>query len=127
MADKKDIPLALLEILKEYTDDTHFLSTSHVIEIMKSKYHLDLERRTIYANAELLKKYGYKISNWSENNIRYGLVEHQFSPKEAVSLCRMIDGSDEFSRSGKEKLKKKILETLSIAQREMVQETNKTK
>ena len=71
MADKKDIPFALLEILTEYTDSTHFLPTTDIIEILKSNYCLDTERRTIYANSVLLQKLGYKISNWRDNNIGF--------------------------------------------------------
>ena len=79
MADKKELPLALLEILTKYTDHDHYLSTAEMTEILHSEYGLTLERRTLYSNMDLLKKYGHKISTWKDNGYGYCLTEHQSS------------------------------------------------
>ena len=72
MADnKKELPLALLEILRESTDENNILSTKELTTLLEKRYDLTLERRTLYANIELLKKYGSKISTWQENYTGY--------------------------------------------------------
>ena len=71
MADKKELPLALLEVLKEYTDEAHILSAKELTRILEEQYDLTLERRTLYANIELLRKYGFHISTWQENGYGY--------------------------------------------------------
>ena len=118
MTDKKDIPLAMLEILREYTDEDHILSTPDLIDLMREMYGLELERRTIYANANLLRKYGYKIDDWHINGIGYNLSEHQFSPKEVFALCDLLQDCDQLKPGEKKKLKAKLLGTSSVFQRE---------
>ena len=77
MADKKELPLALLEILESSTDKDHILSASQIRKKLESKYGLTLERRTLYSNIELLEKYGHKISSWRDNSEGYYLEERQ--------------------------------------------------
>ena len=120
MADKKDIPFAMLEILREYTDEDHFISTPDLINLMREMYGLELERRTIYANADLLRKYGYRIDDWHNNGIGYNLAEHQFSVKEVSKLYDLVQNSDQYSQTEKKRLQKKLLHTLSKYQRERI-------
>lgn len=117
MADKKDIPFAMLEILREYTDEDHFISTPDLIKLMEEIYGLKLERRTIYANADLLRKYGQRIDDWHINGVGYNLTEHQFSPKEVSLLCDLLKDCNQLKPSEKKKLKNKLMNTLSIFQR----------
>ena len=118
MADKKDIPFALLEILREYTDKDHCLSALDLIDLMKSQYGLELERRTLYANIRFLRKFGYMIEGWNMNQVGYRLMEHQFSPKEVFALCDLLQDCDQLKPGEKKKLKAKLLGTLSVFQRE---------
>ena len=118
MADKKDIPFALLEILREYTDKDHCLSAPDLIDLMKSQYGVELERRTLYANIRFLRKFGYMIEDWNMNQVGYRLMEHQFSPKEVFALCDLLQDCDQLKPGEKKKLKAKLLGTLSVFQRE---------
>ena len=118
MADKKEIPFALLEVLKRYTDENHYLSTKQIIQIMENEYDVTLERRTLYANIELLQDFGYKISTWQENGHGYYLKEHQFLKSEIFLLCNAIHSSHFISGKESTQLIDKLLNTLSNDQRQ---------
>ena len=118
MADKKDIPFALLEVLKEYTDEEHILSRREIIHRMEENYGLELERRTLYAGLDLLRKYGYRISTWQENGYGYYMEEHQFSKSEVFLLCNAIHSSHFISAKESKVLIDKLLATLSKAQKQ---------
>ena len=116
MADKKELPLALLEVLKKNTDEDHVLSTKNLTSILESEYDLTLERRTLYANVELLKQYGHKISTWQENGKGYYLEEHQFTKPEVFLLCNAVHSSNFISAKESKQIIDKLLATLSTAQ-----------
>ena len=113
MADKKDIPVALLDILKTYTDENHILSTAQIIDKMNLIYGISMERRTLYANIELLKKYGHQISDWHDNGSGYFLKEHQFTNSEVLLLCNAIHASHFISAAESDAMIKKLLDTQS--------------
>ncbi len=114
MGDKKEIPLALLNILIRHTDENHILTTSQIIEKMAQIHDVTLERRTLYANIELLKKYGYQISDWHDNGAGYYLSRHQFSRSEVVLLCNAVHASHFISSSESNTIIRKLLETQSV-------------
>lgn len=117
MAEKKGIALALLKVLREYTDARHHLSASELIDKLSEDYGYELERRTLYANVRLLQEFGYKIDVWRKGSDGYALTEHQFTEKEVFKLCDLLEESDDFTPREKKKLKKKLLQTLSKNQR----------
>ena len=117
MANKKSISLALLDIMKKYTDENHILSANEIIGILKKEYGLELERRTLYSNLELLVQFGYSISFWEENGKGYFLQERNISKEDVFMLCDMILGS-ELSRKKKEKITDALLDELSVYQRQ---------
>ena len=117
MADKKELPLALLELLIRYTDEEHSLSTSELKQYLEQEYNLTLERRTLYANMDLLKKYGHDISTWQENGFGYFLKSHQFTKSEVLLLCNAIHSSHFISQKESSQLIRKLLETLSTYDR----------
>ena len=122
MADKKELPLALLEILESSTDKDHILSASQIRKKLESKYGLTLERRTLYSNIELLEKYGHKISSWRDNSEGYYLEERQFKPNEVRSLLNAVYAASFLSPAESSALTRKILATLSVPQRKLFQE-----
>ena len=106
MADKKELPLAMARVLVEYTDENHWLSTKELTKILEDEYGLTAERRTIYANIDLLKEYGYDISTWQENGVGYYLKSHRFSPEEVNWMIGQIKSESPFpARRRKEMMK----------------------
>ena len=121
MADKKSLPFALMQILTKYTDNRHVLSSKDIIRILSSEYGLSCERRTIYANIELLIKFGYSISTFQENGQGYFLREHQFSVTEVVAMFESMQGSEQLSADEQRLLRNKLLSTLSDSQKRTFQ------
>ena len=122
MADKKAIPFALLETLSEHTDKDHILSTKELMSLLESEYGLTIERRTLYANVDMLKDFGYKISTWQENGYGYYMEEHQFSKSEILLLCNAIHSSHFISAKESKQLIDKLLNTLSLEERKEYQD-----
>ena len=118
MADKKEIPFALLETLREYTDEDHILSTKEIILLLEENYGLALEGRTLYANVDMLKSFGYKISTWQENGYGYYMEKHQFDKSEVLLLCNAIHSSHFISAKESKQMIDKLLDTLSLEQRD---------
>ncbi len=117
MADKKELPLALIEIFKTSTDKDHILSAVQIRKKLESKYGLTLERRTLYSNIDLLEKYGYKISSWRENNEGYYLTERQFRMSEIRNILNALHAAPFLSAGDVSAVSRKLLETLSSSQR----------
>lgn len=59
---KKNIPLYILEILKTYSDEEHRLNQKNIIEKLKQKYDIKVDRKTVKRNIELLMECGYNIN-----------------------------------------------------------------
>lgn len=113
MAEKKYSALALLDILITYTDEDHILTAKEIQKHLIEKYDLDLERRTIYSNIEILEQNGYVISKYEDNGKGYYLEERQFEKSEILLLCNAIHSSHFISTKQSNTLIKKLLETLS--------------
>ena len=110
---KKQSVLAILEILTEYSDEDHVLSAKDIQNHLKQTYDLDLERRTIYSNIQMLEDAGYVISKFDDNSKGYFLEEKQFDKGEVLLLCNAIHASHFISIKQSNDLIKKLLKTLS--------------
>lgn len=113
MEDKKGSELALLKILEENSDENHILSQPDLLKLLKTIYGIELERRTLYKNIELLQEYGYDISTFSENGIGYYLRERQFEKSQIYLLCNAIHSSNFIPSSSSKELINKLLSTQS--------------
>ena len=113
MAEKKQSVLALLDILVENTDEDHILSTRQLQELLQTKYNLNIERRTLYSNLEMLEQSGYVISRYEDNGKGYFLEERQFDKGEVLLLCNAIHASHFISDRQSSQLIRKLLSTQS--------------
>ena len=91
MAEKKQSLLALIEILKKYSDENNLLSIKDIQTYLISEYDIELDRRTLYTSMELLRDFGYEISEYNGNG--YYLIERQFEKAEILLLCNAIHAS----------------------------------
>ena len=100
MAEKKTIILQLLKILQEETDRNHILNAQQLSE------RLECNRKTIYANIEMLRSMDVAIEQVKGSNPGYYISEREFSLPElkllvdAVQASKFItsDQSDELIR-----------------------------
>lgn len=113
MAEKKQNILALLEVLKKYTDEDHILSATQIREILEREYGIEMERRTLYSLVDTLSAMGYPISDFEDNGKGYYLEEREFEKGEILLLCNAIHSSHFISQKKSEKLIKKLLSVLS--------------
>ena len=67
MAEKKYSALALLDILIEESDEDHILTAKELQQKLLQRFNLQLERRTIYSNLDILEQNGYVISRFEDN------------------------------------------------------------
>lgn len=113
MAEKKYSALALLDILIEESDEEHILSAKDLQQKLQQRFNLQLERRTIYSNLDILEQNGYVISRFEDNGKGYYLEERQFEKAEILLLCNAIHSSHFISSKQSDSLIKKLLKTLS--------------
>ncbi len=118
MAEKKHSTLALLDILREYSDEDHILTTKQLQEHLLKSYGLNLERRTLYSNMDILEQDGIKISRYEDNGKGYYLEERQFEPGEVLLLCNAIHASHFISQNQSDAMIEKLLHTQSRYQRQ---------
>ena len=123
MAEKKYSALALLDILITYTDEDHILTAKELQNHLIEKYDLNLERRTIYSNMDILEQNGYTISKYEDNGKGYYLEERQFDKSEILLLCNAIHSSHFISNKQSSQLIKKLLKTLSTYQQKEFKDT----
>ena len=62
---RKKLSFAILEILRKYTDADHRLSQKDIIDILKTEYDMDADRKSVKRNITSLMEMGYEI-NFSE-------------------------------------------------------------
>ena len=117
MAEKKYSALALLEILINYSDEDHILSAKEIQTHLINEYGLDLERRTIYSNMDILEQNGYSISRYEDNKKGYYLEDRKFEKSEILLLCNAIHSSNYISNNQSKELITKLLANLSKYQR----------
>ncbi len=109
--------ICILNILKEYTDETHTLSTKEVIEKMDTIYGRKIDRRTVYGCVEALTELNYDIEGYSSNGKGYTLLSREFSLAEIRLLIDAIYSCEYISKRQTEELLKKLRSFLSYYER----------
>ena len=60
MFDKRNAKFYILEILREYSDENHLLTQQDIIDKLKA-YQIDMERKTVATNLQLLQELDYDV------------------------------------------------------------------
>lgn len=111
MYDKKMAMFYILDILKEYSDKNHLLTQKDIINKLHDIYLIDIERKTISTNIELLIDYGYDIIKC--NGGGYYLNEREFDENEIKYLIDAVYSSKSISGTQAKNISKKLYSTLS--------------
>lgn len=61
MANKKQMIINILDILKRYTDEDHRLSQKEIADILKNEYNMTVDRKSVKRNLSNLLEIGYPI------------------------------------------------------------------
>lgn len=86
--DQKLRTLYLMDIMLERTDDEHLLNASELCGILEKEYGISSDRRTIYSEMEILKKYGLDVLQKKGKNPGYYIGSRAF---ELPELKLMVD------------------------------------
>ena len=81
--DAKLRPLYLTQILKERTDEDHYLTTPQLCAILKDEYGMETHRTTIKSDIEMIQQAGIGIQavRSSQNQYRLYQMEGYFLPQ----------------------------------------------
>lgn len=86
--DAKLRPIYLIDILKERTDEDHYLTTSQLCSILKNEYGIDTHRTTIKSDIEMLQQAGIGIQAVRSSQNQYNFIGRDF---DIVELKLLID------------------------------------
>lgn len=98
--DAKLRPLYLAKILYEQTDETHYLTTAQLIQILEKDYGIKSHRQTIKTDIKLLKRFGLEIEEVKSTQNRYNLYDRKFDTPELKLLIDAVESS-KFITAGK--------------------------
>ena len=106
--DQKLRTLYLMDIMLERTDDTHMLNASQLCEILEQEYSISTDRRTIYAEMEILSRYGLDVQQKKGKNPGYYIGAREFELPELKLLVDAVQSSKFITESKSRELIKKL-------------------
>ena len=92
---KRMLNFLILDILKEYSDEDHHLTQQEILRLLKLKYDVEYDRRSVKSNVEALKAFGYDI----DMEDGYCLLERDFDESELRLLIDSVLFSKNISQS----------------------------
>lgn len=108
--DAKIRPIYLIKILKERTDEDHFLSTAQLCKILKDEYGMDTHRTTIKSDVEMLQQAGIGIQATRSTQNLYNYIEREFDDAELKLLIDAVESAKFISKSKSDQLVAKLTE-----------------
>lgn len=117
MISAKANALCVLKILEEYSDESHVLSISEIIQKMGVLYDRKVDRRTVYGAIETLTEFGYDILTYNDTGEGYCLAENVFSPAEIRLLIDAIFNCEYISAKQTTDLLAKLRSFISVYER----------
>jgi len=112
---KKGSLILILKVLEEYSDSEHYLTQQDIINKIQTLYGLELERKTIGSNINLLIDLGYDILKREKGG--YCLLSRIFDASEVKFLIDAIYSSKTLTGKQANELAKAISNTLSKYER----------
>ena len=103
-------PLCLLRILKERTDEDHYLSTAQLCAILKDEYGIETFRTTIKADIEALQQTGFSIQATRSTQNLYNYIERDFDIPEIKLLLDAVMSSKFITKAKSDQLASKLVE-----------------
>ena len=89
--EKKSSIFYILNILKECSDEKHTLTYAAIAEKLYARYGIEIERKTIASNIDILQEQGYDIVKCGKNGLYLG--EREFESGELLFLIDAIYSS----------------------------------
>ena len=108
--DAKIRPLYLLKILKEETDEDHYLTTAQLCSILEKRYGIETFRTTIKSDIDLLRQAGASIQITRSTQNLYNYIERDFDIPEIKMLLDAVLSSKCITKDKSAKLVAKLSE-----------------
>lgn len=110
---KKIKLLYLLEILKEYSDEQHPLTSFEIIDKLSS-YGISVERKAIYSDIEVLITAGFDIIKTKTPKSGYFLADREFEKPELSLLADAVMASNFITSKKTREILKKLEKFMSV-------------
>lgn len=108
--DAKLRPIYLIKILRERTDEDHYLSTAELCKILKDEYGMDTHRTTIKTDVEMLQNAGFGIQATRSTQNRYNYIEREFDDAELKLLIDAVESAKFITKAKGDQLVAKLTE-----------------
>ena len=91
--------LYILKILEEWTDDKHLMTYAMIIDKLYSVYGIEIERKTVASNVDVLIEHGFDIVKCGKNGLYLG--ERDYEDGELLFLIDAIYSSKSMPRESR--------------------------
>lgn len=108
--DAKRRPICLVNILRERTDEDHYLTTSQLCSILKNEYNIDTHRTTIKSDIEMLQKAGIGIQIIRSTQNQYNYIDREFDVPEIKLLMDAVMSSKFITKAKSDQLAAKLMD-----------------
>lgn len=116
MEKKKLSMFYILNVLKEYTDEEHYLTQKDIISKVYEKYNIKLERKSVSSSLKALEVLNFDINNIPRKG--YYLLDREFNKSEIHYLIDAILSSKSLNYKEAHTLINKCMSFFSIYDRE---------
>lgn len=103
--------LALLDILRQKSDEEHPLTMAQIIDLL-ARQGISAERKSLYDDMEALRTFGYDVISVKSKQTGYYLGERQFSLPELKILAGAVESSRFITKKKSEELIRKLSEDM---------------
>lgn len=112
--------LRVLDILREYSDDQHIMTSTDIINVFQKQYGAKIDRRTVYSSIETLIECGFDVSDYEDNEKGYYLRGREFDPAEVRLLVDAVNSFEYISQTQTAALLDKLKKLLNSYERQNV-------
>ena len=112
--DAKLRPIYLVRILKERTDEDHYLTTAQLCSILRNEYGMETHRTTIKSDIEMLQKAGFGIQTVRSTQNQYNFIDREFDYAELKMLIDAVQSAKFITKAKSNQLVKKLTALSSV-------------
>jgi predicted DNA-binding transcriptional regulator YafY len=107
-------PIYILKVLKERTDEDHFLSTAQLCKILKDEFGMDTHRTTIKSDIEMLQQAGIGIQATRSTQNLYNFIDRKFDDAELKLLIDAVESAKFITKAKSDQLVSKLVNLSGI-------------
>lgn len=98
----------LIQILKERTDEDHYLTTSQLCSFLKNEYGMETHRTTYKSDIEMLQQAGISIQAVRSSQNQYNYIERDFDTAELKLLIDAVMSAKFMTKTKSDQLVAKL-------------------